>query len=91
MKTKILEIAEKHYEKLRKVDGSYSIRTVRAIAKDCGVDKDMLCWMTTTNPLVDLYLIDDCWDPYGGSKLEETYAMANFMMKCKERWNKYGK
>ena len=84
-------IAEKYSDKLYKVDGMYSIKTVRAIAKECGIDADMINFMTTKNPLVNLYLVDDCWDLCGSNRYEETYKMANFMMKCKERWNNYGK
>ena len=89
-KNQVLEIAEKHYEKLRKANGGYSVRTIRAIAKECGIDKSLI---NTIDILWggDLFIIDAIWDPSGSSKLEETFAITNYIMNLKPRLNSYGK
>jgi len=87
---KLKAIAEKFSGKIRKMDGEYSKRTVRAIAKELGVNKDLLSLIYVDNLYgSDLLIIDTWWPEWGGSNFEETYHMAKFISENTERWNNY--
>ena len=89
-KNTVLTIAEKYCDKIFTANGRYSVRTVRAIAKECGVNKDMLSCISL-NHLGDLYIVDEFWDPTGGGKLAEAFSITNYIVTLKSRFNSYNK